>query len=159
MHADHYYSVGDGRSWKNTDFGKDCGRPTFRPWNFRFMPEKKGRHAVMAKAADRSGNTRTFELIRNPAGHHHNVCRKSTPWSPDSRGNQIHAQLDARVAAPLGAVSADESQIRLKNDAGRDSAQTKCSINHSLDEIRINPSFLGQVAALQAVDAPPLRAG
>ena len=69
-------SIDGGRSWRDAELSKDYGRFSWRQWGFRFKPEKKGSYGIMAKATNRSGNTQTFELIRNPAGYHHNVVQK-----------------------------------------------------------------------------------
>jgi len=69
-------SIDGGRSWRDAELSKDYGRFSWRQWGFRFKPEMKGSYGIMAKATNRSGNTQTFELIRNPAGYHHNVVQK-----------------------------------------------------------------------------------
>jgi len=69
-------SIDGGRSWRDAELSKDYGRFSWRQWGFRFKPKKKGSYGIMAKATNRSGNTQTFELIRNPAGYHHNVVQK-----------------------------------------------------------------------------------
>jgi DMSO/TMAO reductase YedYZ molybdopterin-dependent catalytic subunit len=65
-----------GKVWREAELEPDLGRYAWRQWSFRFKPEKKGPHTVMAKASNRQGATQTFELIFNPAGYHNNVVQK-----------------------------------------------------------------------------------
>ncbi len=69
-------STDGGRSWRAAELGKDFGRFSWRQWTYVFKPERKGAHAVMARATNRQGQTQTFELIFNPAGYHHNVVQR-----------------------------------------------------------------------------------
>ena len=50
--------------------------------------------------------------------------------------------LLALLPPPLTAVAADESQIRLKEGAGRELVESNCAICHSLDYIQTNSPFL-----------------
>lgn len=68
-------SLDDGQSWREADLGEDHGRFAFRPWSFRFTPEKPGIVRVMAKASNGIGQTQAESLIFNPAGYHNNVIR------------------------------------------------------------------------------------
>jgi len=58
--------------------GEDLGKYAFRPWSHRFSPKARGKHAVMARATNRIGQTQTTELILNPAGYHHNIVQSLT---------------------------------------------------------------------------------
>lgn len=69
-------SIDGGRSWRDARLDRDYGRYGWRQWRFGFRPAKPGRYAILAKATNRAGSTQTFELIRNPAGYHHNVPQK-----------------------------------------------------------------------------------
>jgi hypothetical protein len=69
-------STDEGTTWRPAELGQDLGRFAWRQWSYRFKPDAKGKHAIMAKATNRIGNTQTFEPILNPAGYHHNVVQK-----------------------------------------------------------------------------------
>ena len=43
-----------------------------------FTPKAPGKHAVMARATNKIGQSQTAELIHNPAGYHHNVMHSVT---------------------------------------------------------------------------------
>ena len=70
-------STDEGTTWRAAELGQDLGRFAWRQWSYRFKPDAKGKHTIMAKATNRIGNTQTFELILNPAGYHHNVVQKT----------------------------------------------------------------------------------
>jgi len=69
-------STDGGRSWRPADLGRDYGRFSWRQWSYAFKADRKGAHAVMAKATNRMGSSQTFDLIFNPAGYHNNVVQK-----------------------------------------------------------------------------------
>jgi DMSO/TMAO reductase YedYZ molybdopterin-dependent catalytic subunit len=69
-------SADGGRSWRSADLGADHGRFSWRQWTHAFKADRKGVHAVMAKATNRIGSSQAFELIFNPAGYHNNVVQK-----------------------------------------------------------------------------------
>jgi DMSO/TMAO reductase YedYZ molybdopterin-dependent catalytic subunit len=68
-------STDGGQSWREAELGKDYGRYAWRQWNYVFKPGKKGRYAVMARAANSQGASQTLEWIANPAGYHNNVIQ------------------------------------------------------------------------------------
>jgi DMSO/TMAO reductase YedYZ molybdopterin-dependent catalytic subunit len=70
-------STDGGKNWSDATLGKDMGRFAFRPWTFA-MTAKRGQNTVMARAANKIGQTQTTELILNPAGYHHNVVQSIT---------------------------------------------------------------------------------
>jgi len=59
-------------AWK---LGEDLGRFAFRRFSYSFTPKKKGKQIVMARAANKIGQSQSTELILNPAGYHHNVIQ------------------------------------------------------------------------------------
>ena len=71
-------STDGGKSWREASLGQDLGRFSFRPWSYRFTPNKAGQYTVMAKATNRIGASQTFELNFNPAGYHNNVVPRVT---------------------------------------------------------------------------------
>jgi len=58
--------------------GEDAGRFAFRSFSHAFSPKKPGKHALMARATNKIGQTQTSELILNPAGYHHNLVQSVT---------------------------------------------------------------------------------
>ena len=65
-------------TWSEASLGADGGRFAFRPWRYRFTPQGSGTYRIMAKAANRVGQTQVETLIFNPAGYHNNVIRPMT---------------------------------------------------------------------------------
>ena len=68
-------SIDAGQTWRAAKLGKDLGRFAFRTFAYSLTPKDKGRLIVMARAANKIGQTQTPELILNPAGYHHNVIQ------------------------------------------------------------------------------------
>jgi hypothetical protein len=68
-------STDGGKNWQRAKLGEDLGRFAFRAFSYAFTPRKKGRQTVMARAANKIGQSQTTELILNPAGYHHNVIQ------------------------------------------------------------------------------------
>ncbi len=66
-------STDAGKTWQRAKLGKELGRFAFRTFAYSFTPRSKGRRIVMARAANKIGQTQTSELILNPAGYHHNL--------------------------------------------------------------------------------------
>lgn len=66
-------SIDAGKTWTKAVLGQDLGRFAFRRWSFEFMPRRRGRHMVIARATNMIGQGQTTELILNPAGYHHNL--------------------------------------------------------------------------------------
>jgi DMSO/TMAO reductase YedYZ molybdopterin-dependent catalytic subunit len=69
-------SEDEGKIWQTAQLGVDLGRYSWRQWSHRLIPARPGRHAVLARAANRAGTTQTSELIFNPAGYHNNVVQR-----------------------------------------------------------------------------------
>lgn len=69
-------STDEGKSWSQAELGPDSGRFSLRPWSFRLTPNQPGSLTIMARAANRLGQTQTAELIWNPAGYHNNVMHR-----------------------------------------------------------------------------------
>jgi DMSO/TMAO reductase YedYZ molybdopterin-dependent catalytic subunit len=68
-------STDGGKTWAAATLGEDLGRFAFRTFSFQFSPKGKGKHTVMARAANKIGQTQPAQLIHNPAGYHHNVIQ------------------------------------------------------------------------------------
>lgn len=71
-------SIDGGAAWSDATLGDDLGRFSFRPWRYRFSPEKAGKVAILARASNRAGQAQVDKLIFNPAGYHNNVVRPTT---------------------------------------------------------------------------------
>ena len=67
-----------GATWAAATLGEDLGRFAFRTFSYKFSPKAPGKQTVMARAANKIGQTQTTELIQNPAGYHHNVVHSIT---------------------------------------------------------------------------------
>ena len=68
-------STDAGKTWQPAKLGQDLGRFAFRTFGYSLTPRSKGKQIVMARAANKIGQTQTSELILNPAGYHHNVIQ------------------------------------------------------------------------------------
>ena len=71
-------SADGGKNWSTATLGPDIGRYAFRIFNFDFTTKARGKSVVMARAANKIGQSQTTELILNPAGYHHNVIHAVT---------------------------------------------------------------------------------
>ena len=71
-------STDGGKVWSAATLGEDIGRYAFRTFGFRVPPHARGKLTVMARAANKIGQSQTAELIANPAGYHHNVMHRVT---------------------------------------------------------------------------------
>lgn len=69
-------SLDDGRSWRAAELGEDLGRFAWRQWRYLVPYARPGSHRIVARATNRMGVSQTHELIRNPAGYHHNVMHR-----------------------------------------------------------------------------------
>jgi DMSO/TMAO reductase YedYZ molybdopterin-dependent catalytic subunit len=70
-------STDGGKTWTSATLGQDLGRFAFRPFSLR-VSAQKGKLTVMARAANKIGQSQTAEQIANPAGYHHNVVHSVT---------------------------------------------------------------------------------
>ncbi|HML12027.1 MAG TPA: sulfite oxidase [Xanthobacteraceae bacterium] len=71
-------SIDGGRTWAAAALGEMLGRFAFRPWRHAVRLEHKGRHAIMARATNRIGQTQPARAIANPSGYHHNAVQRLT---------------------------------------------------------------------------------
>lgn len=69
-------SIDMGASWQAARLGRDMGRFSWREFSFVVPPRERGSIVVMARAANRLGETQPERLIHNPAGYHHNVIQR-----------------------------------------------------------------------------------
>jgi DMSO/TMAO reductase YedYZ molybdopterin-dependent catalytic subunit len=67
-----------GRSWRETELGRDLGRYSFREWTAPFTPKRAGKHELKVKATNRLGQSQPLEPLWNPAGYMRNVVETVT---------------------------------------------------------------------------------
>ena len=71
-------STDEGQSWREAKLGADLGKYSFRPFEFEIPAPKAGKLTVMARAANKAGQSQVAAAIFNPPGYHHNVVQKIT---------------------------------------------------------------------------------
>jgi sulfite dehydrogenase len=71
-------SVDAGKTWTEAALGKDNGPFALRAFSLHFVPRAAGKHVVMARAANKIGQSQATVLIPNPAGYHHNLVQALT---------------------------------------------------------------------------------
>jgi DMSO/TMAO reductase YedYZ molybdopterin-dependent catalytic subunit len=67
-----------GKTWSSAQLGEDLGRYAFRTWSYNVTPRARGKVTVLARAANRIGQTQATQLTPNPAGYHDNVIQSVT---------------------------------------------------------------------------------
>jgi DMSO/TMAO reductase YedYZ molybdopterin-dependent catalytic subunit len=68
-------SADNGKSWTEASLGEDPGKFAFRTWRYEFIPKRRGKLALTARATNKIGQTQAQELIPNPAGYCNNVAQ------------------------------------------------------------------------------------
>jgi hypothetical protein len=68
-------STDGGQTWKAATLGEDLGHYAFRSFRYALPVPAKGNYKIMARAANRIGQSQAAALIANPAGYHHNVIQ------------------------------------------------------------------------------------
>jgi sulfite dehydrogenase (cytochrome) subunit A len=68
-------STDGGSSWMAAALGEDLGRFAFRNFSYDLATPTKGSYRIMARAANKIGQSQVSALIANPAGYHHNVVQ------------------------------------------------------------------------------------
>jgi DMSO/TMAO reductase YedYZ molybdopterin-dependent catalytic subunit len=66
-------SVDGGSSWRQATLDESLGRYSLRAWRTRFTPANRGLMTILARATNRLGISQPKQLLRNPAGYHHNL--------------------------------------------------------------------------------------
>ena len=74
--AEVLLSADGGRTWRETQLGRDHGRYSFREWTIPFKPGKAGSLELKCRATNRLGQSQPFEPLWNPAGYMRNVVEK-----------------------------------------------------------------------------------
>jgi len=67
-----------GLTWEDATLGQDLGRYSFRPWSYRFRPDRAGALTLLVRATNTLGSTQPAELIFNNPGYHNNVIQSVT---------------------------------------------------------------------------------
>ncbi len=68
-------STDGGSRWMAAALGEDLGRFAFRSFSYDLATPTKGSYRIMARAANKIGQSQVSALIANPAGYHHNVVQ------------------------------------------------------------------------------------
>jgi DMSO/TMAO reductase YedYZ molybdopterin-dependent catalytic subunit len=61
-------SFDNGRTWNETNLGKDLGKYAWRQWSYSWQPKKTGKYTLLVRAMDSIGGSQPFEPLWNPAG-------------------------------------------------------------------------------------------
>jgi DMSO/TMAO reductase YedYZ molybdopterin-dependent catalytic subunit len=70
-------SVDGGRTWKETELGKDMGRYAWIQWKYSWRPYKPQKYTLMAKATNSIGESQPIEGLWNPSGYLWNKVEKT----------------------------------------------------------------------------------
>lgn len=62
-------SVDGGKTWHQTELGRDLGRYSWIQWYYNWRPSKPGKYILMAKATNSIGESQPFESLWNPSGY------------------------------------------------------------------------------------------
>jgi sulfite dehydrogenase (cytochrome) subunit A len=68
-------STDGGSNWMAAALGEDLGRFAFRSFSYDLATPTKGSYRIMARAANKIGQSQVSTLIANPAGYHHNLVQ------------------------------------------------------------------------------------
>jgi sulfite dehydrogenase (cytochrome) subunit A len=71
-------SLDDGRRWQPAHLGRDLGRYAWRAFAFDLDTSATGDIRLRVRATANDGAVQPDELVRNPAGYHHNVVQQVT---------------------------------------------------------------------------------
>jgi sulfite dehydrogenase len=72
------FSSNGGRSWRETQLGKNLGKFSFREWTIAFTPTTEGERKLRVKATNTLGQSQPLEPLWNPAGYMRNVVETVT---------------------------------------------------------------------------------
>ena len=67
------FSEDGGKTWRETQLGKDLGKYSFREWTIPFKPQRAGPYELKVKATNRIGQSQPTEALWNPPGYMRNV--------------------------------------------------------------------------------------
>ncbi len=67
------FSEDGGRSWRETELGRDLGKYSFREWALAFRPKRAGAYELKVRATNRIGQSQPLDPLWNPAGYMRNV--------------------------------------------------------------------------------------
>jgi DMSO/TMAO reductase YedYZ molybdopterin-dependent catalytic subunit len=67
------FSDDGGKSWREAELGRDCGKYSFREWTIPFKAGRAGACELMACATNRIGQSQPLKALWNPAGYMRNV--------------------------------------------------------------------------------------
>jgi DMSO/TMAO reductase YedYZ molybdopterin-dependent catalytic subunit len=69
-------SFDNGRTWNETNLGKDLGKYAWRQWSYSWHPKQTGKYTLLVRAMDSIGGSQPFEPLWNPAGFMRNNIEK-----------------------------------------------------------------------------------
>jgi DMSO/TMAO reductase YedYZ molybdopterin-dependent catalytic subunit len=69
-------STDNGKTWNETNLGKDLGKYSWRQWTYTWHPKKAGKYTVLVRATDIIGGSQGFEPLWNPPGYMRNSIEK-----------------------------------------------------------------------------------
>ncbi|HUJ18159.1 MAG TPA: molybdopterin-dependent oxidoreductase [Nitrospirota bacterium] len=69
-------SLDGGRSWDETQIGKDMGKYAWVQWSYPWKPKKAGKYTLMVRATNSIGESQPVEKLWNPAGYLKNDIEK-----------------------------------------------------------------------------------
>jgi DMSO/TMAO reductase YedYZ molybdopterin-dependent catalytic subunit len=72
------FSSDGGKTWQQTQLGKDEGKYSFRQWQISFAVPLKGSRALMVRCTSSSGETQPATPNCNPAGFMRNVIEQTS---------------------------------------------------------------------------------
>jgi DMSO/TMAO reductase YedYZ molybdopterin-dependent catalytic subunit len=71
------FSADAGKTWVETELGKDEGKYSFRRWQVRFSLTNRGNHVLMVRCTNTSGETQSDHPNWNPEGFMRNVIEQT----------------------------------------------------------------------------------
>jgi hypothetical protein len=71
------FSGDGGKTWRQTQLGKDEGKYSFRQWQTSFVPPAPGSQVLMARCTSSGGETQPDVPNWNPAGFMRNVIEQT----------------------------------------------------------------------------------
>jgi len=71
--AEVLVSEDGARSWKSAALGEDLGTFSFRVWSYSWAAKMPGRHSLMVRAVNRTGESQPLKALWNPSGYLYNA--------------------------------------------------------------------------------------
>lgn len=68
-------SIDAGKNWSLATLGEQPGKYSWRPFSFKFSPNKGSEYQVMARATNDAGENQPTSPVHNPSGYHNNAIQ------------------------------------------------------------------------------------